>query len=1069
MARRGEPRAQRRSAYEHFDETRWLTGVRERLRTALWEHSEPLETVAPAASSKHDDVPEDPHAKAHMQRASDAMQELLALGGIVDEEQNMPVHIDGFADRVWRVDQPPEESRPSSLFSAFDRGTGVDIDALLQFRMQAAEREEASDHTPKPKPKPMIEEIGSDTRESARRSEESSEDESKSKESEESEESDESEESEECESEESESEESEQDDASDTSQSASDQEEDELVDDHGLDSSQVPSATDEAQIRSSTHNAPSQLKESSYNSEEVEEYGSEEEGYGDYNEDEDGEEADEDDLVPTSSHHDAGESLHDSESMYGSASYPSMPSTDRFMMRPSAMLSKPTQAHTSYASHRGQEDSPIVVLSESEDEERAEEAVPDAEPAEWSDATQRSDESDDSHANGDELDEMDEDDAVDDAHADTADRSISSQAASEDEIDDPAGAQLADDATGHTAVADDAMLEEDDDANVQSTTQAASAEADGPTMDTATEGVKHESAPPHDALEEAEHPADVEEDRAEAHHPMDHSVALDAKEDSVHAEDRDKSSHVRFSQAAHDEAQQAGHSADTFARELASEMGLDIPSSMPVASGAIAEDAWPSFAHALHSGAPLSAPLLLDDEGHPRLDMSALLQDEYMEAQGSDEHHRVPLRYGTLPMDGHGAHGTAQEDEADEAHPEDAAIEPSSPTKSHAFSPAGADENDVDAGAEVSAAEETGAEVAEDVEAAEEDTADDAKDVDVADVADAPEDVPVDAAASASGDADLASIEHAAAPEDGTDQADDAVQPDAGTERVTDVEDKHTTGRPRSASPFAVRAEPDAASPALPDDPALEAAETSPASEIPQDGDLSADQVEAVLPKRGSVTTLQAHAAHTSRHTSDGPITRSHCALQRVTLLREAGAPTFLVPSCALDAETLDEEGAEKQDLFTDQLEMIPLDPGALPESVYHALCRIVSPSLLDDVYVTPSSLGAQWMAHDKSDSESDSASLDDTQDMLPAHAVRQTYSRRHRRPRKSDPSSDVANYVPPEAPPHRPSSPADVSIEELEVLEEPSLKRARTSASPPRMQLRTARERRRTRRFSPS
>ncbi|WFC93921.1 hypothetical protein MBRA1_000547 [Malassezia brasiliensis] len=1082
MARRGEPRAQRRSAFEHFDESSWLTGVRERLRTALWEHTEPLDTVTPASPSEHDNIPEDPHAKAHMQRASDAMQELLALGGIVDEERNMPVHVDGFADRVWRVDQPPEESRPSSLFSAFDRGAGVDIDALLQFRIQAAERDDARMNAPKPKPKPLIEELDSDARGNARRSEESSEDESESEgdESESDEEESESEgdesESDEEESqgseESEESKESEEDGASNASQSASDQERDELIDDHEFDTSQTPPATSEAQVHSSVHSPPSHLKQSLYDAKEGED-NFEVEGYDGHEEDEYDEDADEDDLVPTSSRYDADESLHDSESMYGSASNPAMPSTDRFMVRPSVMLSKLTRAHTSDASQRGQEDSPIVVLSESEDEERADEAIPNEDPAEWSDVTQRSEESDDSPTKEVESDGAD---------ADADERSVSSQAASEDETDHPIEAQRAEDAVFQTGVADDVMQEKDDDASVPLTMQAEI--TGGTTTDAVAMEAEHDSSHPHDALDEAEHPARMEEDHVKVHHSMDDSTALDAIKEAAHEGPQKKtfegaskahaavsheanvedhpSSLARFSQAAHDEAQQAGHSGNTFARELASEMGLDIPLSMPEASGVIAEDAWPSFAHALHSSAPLSAPLLLDDEGHPRLDMSSLLQDEYMESHGNDESQHVPLRYGSLLMDDREDHRAAREDEAVEAHTEDAPTEPTL-GEHHASSPADADETTVDTAAEGDAAEKDNA------EAAEEDADDVAEDVGVADAVNAPGVHAANAATPAKDNADAAPIESTAVPEGGPDQADDAVQPDAGAERRSDVEAKRTADRPRSTSPSAIQAEPDAAPSALPDDSAPKAAEASPASEIPQESDLSADQ-EVVPPKRGSVTTSQAHAAHTSRHTSDGPITRSQCVLQRVTLLRESGAPTFLVPSCALDAETLEEEGAEKQDLFTDQLEMIPFDPGALPESVYHALCRIVSPSLLDDVYVTPSSLGAQWMVQEKSDNESNSASLDNALDVPPTHAVRQTYSRRHRRPRKSDPSSDVANYVPPEAPPHRPSSPADVSIEELEALEEPSQKRTRTSASPPpRMQLRTARERRRTRRFSPS
>ena len=94
--------------------------------------------------------------------------------------------------------------------------------------------------------------------------------------------------------------------------------------------------------------------------------------------------------------------------------------------------------------------------------------------------------------------------------------------------------------------------------------------------------------------------------------------------------------------------------------------------------------------------------------------------------------------------------------------------------------------------------------------------------------------------------------------------------------------------------------------------------------------------------------------------------TRSHCPLQRLTLTQCTGSPTFLVRSCTLDPQVLEEEGAEQHDVLLDSLEMQPLDADALPEPVYHKLCRIVGPSMLEDVYVLPKSMAEQWMRSDE-------------------------------------------------------------------------------------------------------
>ena len=146
-------RRPRRSAFESFDEAQWLSGVREHLRAALvgppppasdmpWirDNPRPL-TLLSSDDEQEPEMKEDPRAKAHLSLTADAMEEVLALGGIVDQDDQGPVHLDGFAEQVWRVDTPSTSQAPSSLLSAFQRDTKgtVDFDALLQFRARMAQ------------------------------------------------------------------------------------------------------------------------------------------------------------------------------------------------------------------------------------------------------------------------------------------------------------------------------------------------------------------------------------------------------------------------------------------------------------------------------------------------------------------------------------------------------------------------------------------------------------------------------------------------------------------------------------------------------------------------------------------------------------------------------------------------------------------------------------------------------------------------------------------------------------------------------------------------------------------
>ena len=137
--------------------------------------------------------------------------------------------------------------------------------------------------------------------------------------------------------------------------------------------------------------------------------------------------------------------------------------------------------------------------------------------------------------------------------------------------------------------------------------------------------------------------------------------------------------------------------------------------------------------------------------------------------------------------------------------------------------------------------------------------------------------------------------------------------------------------------------------------------ETAPEHDRPEDeADRSTDLLEQALDP-----SLERRRA--PRHSL-----RSHCALQRLSLMQFDGAPTFLVRECVLDPDVLQEEGAEAQPVLTDSLEMEPLDAGALPEHIYHSLCHIVGPSMLEQVFVVPGSTGEQWMQGEQAAEEQD-------------------------------------------------------------------------------------------------
>lgn len=213
------------------------------------------------------------------------------------------------------------------------------------------------------------------------------------------------------------------------------------------------------------------------------------------------------------------------------------------------------------------------------------------------------------------------------------------------------------------------------------------------------------------------------------------------------------------------------------------------------------------------------------------------------------------------------------------------------------------------------------------------------------------------------------------------------------------------------------------------------------------------------------------------------------CAMRRLVLSGLPGAPTFIVHECALDPARLQEEGATDSDVFLDTLDMRPLVADELPEDIYHTLTRIVGLSMLDKVSVVPGSIGDQWMQDSAQDEQSadtrDQSEFEKAQieselagseyahsspEMSPQPAHRNTKQTYSRRARRSDPHGDVADYVPPEerADPE-PADVGDVSIEELERLDESEHKRKSDDQQDGRrMRLRSARERRPRQIYSP-
>ena len=165
--------------------------------------------------------------------------------------------------------------------------------------------------------------------------------------------------------------------------------------------------------------------------------------------------------------------------------------------------------------------------------------------------------------------------------------------------------------------------------------------------------------------------------------------------------------------------------------------------------------------------------------------------------------------------------------------------------------------------------------------------------------------------------------------EDASPEDDQTTEPQKGTEQPT-AEDQEAEPAPPEEE-----AEPEAA------------AEHGPPEE---EADQSTDLLEQALDPSREHRRAPRHSL------------RSHCALQRLSLMQFDGAPTFLVRECVLDPDVLQEEGAEAQPVLTDSLEMEPLDAGALPEHIYHSLCHIVGPSMLEQVFVLPGSTCEQWM-----------------------------------------------------------------------------------------------------------
>lgn len=999
----------RRSAFENFDESQWLLGVRENLRNALFRRATPThyEALSPRVSqpttstplavapqdspcreahqdtaeelphvlarspralieveSSEDEVMEDPAAKAHLQRTSLAMQELLALGGIVDTESNAPVTVDGFADQVWRVDRPSQPSS-SQLFSSFTQGESVDMDALLRFRA-------AENMNPSPEPaRPMIEVIADQTN---MRDKDASERVTP---------------------------------TMDCSYGSSlwpvpHQGEDGLF---GAIMDKEDEENDkEVNVQEDVDGEKEEEKEEDEKEEDDEE---EEEDEDEEEEEEEEEEEDEDEEEDEEEEEDEDEDEEDENIQ-------EMEVQDPALVKEEAVVDdgtkEPSELSTDQEFYRIGAERAIHLTSFShlEDSSRDVIVVKD-------------------HVDLDDIQNTDAYQEVDQDNNQGGDVEVNKGSAikeeeSRDRVDNDKVCSVCE---GDDIYKGDEVHVEGDNDKVNAMEDKSAKDFTSPLFriryDGAWEGVSQE-----DSDQETVRLDDGQDTEAypSLQAPLEHERPLG---DEVTADSYD------------------GHAND-------------------------ANDLPPSQMHtAANSRGGQDQPITVldsDDEkdtAHDSTDMTTHpwhgAKTEWSElatlAEVAELDHTAHGALSETPLDAHTRPNLCVETMYEAQVPETIssvefvrhvhAVNPSSAAPSASEEPytnvQGVGMQDA------CAATETRTSVDGDVVWTRRDVQ------------------PTTRTAVGTNVPSGATVEYTPRSDDheraasalGTDGAEEVpcTQQSRGEEPASNTADV-TWGLGRNVSnvsPSAVD-ERGLSEGAISEPIALRAAETVGSEE-------SSELSEQELPEsKASQSTHECAKAcgDESSSLSSSPdrsahLTRSHCPLQRLTLSRAPGAPTFLVRSCVLDPKVLADEGAECADLYVDTLDMTPLAADTLPEDVYTSLCRIVGPTMLEDVYVSPQSLGAQWMS--SAGENEDVAEAPQAQSEMPAEPALEAETSAVAPQRETE----RIDEAPPAALDETPSRPSQ-------------RKRVRPAASPEpgplRMRLRTPGERRPPRHYSP-
>ena len=944
----------RRSAFDTFDEMTWLSGVRGVLSRALGRAQAPQEVLT--AHSPHTPLrlesdgsdaelpPEDPTAKARMKMTAAAMRELMELGGIEDADTHAPVSVDGFAERVWRMEEHSEPQTSSSLLSAFQVGTDgpVDFEALLRFRADRAETGRTRpliEVMPDARsPRPVDGQIG-----------EEMEDESE-------EESDESEE---------------ESDESDESEGASEESEREEMDESEEDSEEDGS-TDEAE-QDRERSAPCASAKFT--------------------------------TAPVKQ----GSICQEGASSFWAPSHVQ----EEPLMEPTAL-----QAHAHESHFSGQagsrQDAPIVVLSDSDSEPTDEvsrtvdmdnayarelgavlamatrypESSYEAMEEDWDrrgDDQEEDQEGEEAENQEDEEEESDEEwqeQVEDEGQFDVFDQRGDDGHADEAEQNDN-NSQIHNDKNEHIENVEEPVVLEPVECPEDPKNELVQKSGDLVEVPTKVSG----SGPEEDHKETVEECEKLEDPAKESSDESEEELGVAAKESKELEESAKEPDELEDSDKASEESAEES--------ELEKKVSSDVPEEEPGVAAKESEE--------LEEPAKESSDVPEEEPG--------VAAKESEELEEPDEVSEELENSATKPAEEFKQVAEKGSENASQKLGEEPEVPVEKP------------------GEETLAKKEDPFKEKEDILENEAHNSGDVKlfDPEPKDLETSMDEVyerydPVRSAGERSDKALPSRPEPANAMDDCTSEP--ASHPPRG---ATDSPDAPV---PRFEPPDMMsEREPSPGEPGPSE--TTRQTDAQPAPHPPRNISVSptptkshigapareqvADHMEKLRPplhedmNDSSLSTLDSDLSLPTSLLDSPHTTRSHCPLQRVTLTRAVGAPTFLVRSCTLNPSVLDEEAAESEEVLFDSLEMRRLDADALPEDVYHSLCRIVGTSLLSDVYVLPGSLGDHWMEQDS---------------------------------RQESTERPEAHRLP---------------------------KRARQSPSPPRrMRLRTAQERRRPRMYSP-